>query len=208
MLTEKRIDEFLQELGSVSPAPGGGSVAAMAGALAAQLAAMVCRLTIANVKYSQAHGELGELLRHAVEAADRLTKYIDEDTTAFQRVMACYNLPKTTEGEQTIRRDRIQEALKEAARLPLEVAQNSLAVLRYTKAVLLQGTPQAASDAAVAGLMAYAAIMGAVYNVRINVTAIKDQQFAEHMHSKLDELMSAAEVLNCEIAEITTQRIG
>ncbi len=192
MLIDMTIKDFLAELKSASPAPGGGSAAALAGAVGAALAMMVANLTAGNDKYQAAHGELGVLMPQLEERLDRLQRYVDEDTEMFNRVMAAYRLPKATEEEKAARGRAIQEALQQAAVLPMTVAECCGEVLDLARRMLEIGNANAASDAAVAGRMAHAAMWSAIYNVRINLASIKDQDFADKMRSRIDAALGKA----------------
>ena len=121
MLTEKAVSQFLDELASNSPAPGGGSVAALAGAAGAALASMVCNLTIGKKKYVDVQGEMVAVLQQTEALRNELAALIDKDTEVFNTVMAAYGLPKGTEQEQAARTAAIQEATKSATLVPLQV---------------------------------------------------------------------------------------
>lgn len=177
MLVEKTVKDFLAEVGSNSPAPGGGSVSALAGALGANLAAMVCRLTVNNEKYAEVQPQIKEILAAAEKLGGSLTVYVDKDTEAFNVIMNCFKMPKATDAEKEKRSQAIQEATQNASTLPLNVAASCADVLELAVRVLVTGNKTAASDAAVAGLSAYAGVYGALYNVKINLGSIKDEGF-------------------------------
>jgi formiminotetrahydrofolate cyclodeaminase len=121
MLTELRIDEFLQELASSSPAPGGGSAAALCGSLGAALVAMVCRLTVDKPKYADVSEELRGILSEAEQLRQKLEDLVERDTEAFNGVIAAFRLPKETEDQRRERSSAIQEATRGATDVPLEV---------------------------------------------------------------------------------------
>lgn len=208
MLIDMTIKDFLAELKSASPAPGGGSAAAMAGAVGAALAAMVGNLTVGNAKYEAAQSELKALLPKLEEQLIKLERYVDEDTEVFNKVMAAYRLPKATAEEQALRRQAVEEALKQAAVLPMTVAECCLAVLGLARRMLEIGNANAASDAAVAGRMAHAGMWAAVYNVRINLGSIKDREFAEKMRKRVDTLLGGAEAVFAELVAAADGKIG
>lgn len=208
MLIDMTIKDFLAELKSASPAPGGGSAAALAGAVGAALAMMVANLTVGNDKYQAAHGELGVLMPQIEERLDRLQRYVDEDTEMFNRVMAAYRLPKATEEEKAARGRTIQEALQQAAVLPMTVAECCGEVLDLARRMLEIGNANAASDAAVAGRMAHAAMWSAIYNVRINLASIKDQDFADKMRSRIDAALGKAGVAFAGLLATADGKIG
>lgn len=208
MLIEKTVTEFIAELASASPAPGGGSVSALAGSLGAALTAMVCRLTLGNQKYSDVQAEAGVMVKQADELKDLLQKYVAEDTEAFNKVMSAYKLPKDTAEQKTVRSQAIQQAMQNAASLPLKVAECCLAIITMAEQMLRLGNANAASDAAVSGLMAHAGMHGALYNVRINLASIKDQQFVENTQAQVDTIKSQAAVKYGKLIAAADKAIG
>lgn len=208
MLMQMKLTEFLEELGSNSPAPGGGSIAALAGALGGALAAMVCRLTVGNSKYVEVQSEITGILSQADQLASELACCVDADTEAFNKVMAAYKLPKATEIEKNARSEAIQQAMVAAARLPLGVAGNCLTVLSLAVRVLAIGNSNAASDASVAGLMAHAGLHGALYNVKINLSSIKDQTTQQDMQAKVAGIIAEDERLHRELLAVASKVIG
>lgn len=199
MLIQMKVDDFLAELASNSPAPGGGSISALAGSLGGALASMVCRLTIGNDKYAQVQSELETILVETDELSGALARCVDEDTEAFNKVMAAYKLPKATDEEKQTRSEAIQLAMANATELPLEVASSCLKVLSIAVRVLTIGNSNAASDAAVAGLMAHAGLHGALYNVKINLGSIKDQQFPKQIRAQMEFIVAEDQRLHDEL---------
>lgn len=195
MLMEDTVKGFLQELASDSPAPGGGSVAALAGSLAAALVSMVARLSGAGAE----NPEMGQVLGEATALLENLNNSVDRDTDAFNLVMRAYRLPKNTGMERQNRTAAIQEALKGAADHPLLVAGECLQVLRLCRQVAASGNPNALSDAGVAALMAYGGITGAMFNVAINLGGIKDPGFVARAGSERDRVMAEASGLYADI---------
>ena len=177
MLMEKTVRCFVTELASDSPAPGGGSAAALAGSLGAALTTMVCNLSTDEEKFKQSLPEIQSIRSEAATLMEKLMLAVDEDAQAFNEVMDAYKLPKTSDEEKSKRLATIQQSMKKAALLPLAVAGDCLEALKLAHRILPIGNANAASDAAVAGLMAYAAIQGALYNVKINLGFIKDTDF-------------------------------
>lgn len=208
MLVDMTIKEFLAEITSDSPAPGGGSVAALAGAVGAALATMVGNLTLSNAKYSEVQSEVEALMPHLNSLQAKLVHYVDEDTAAFNQVMAAYRLPKGTDEEKQARSQAIQQALQGAATLPMNVARLCLEVLALSKQMLTIGNTNAASDAAVAGRMAHAGMWGAIYNVRINLDSIKDQDFAAAMKEEVKAVIDNGEAALKELIAETDRKIG
>ncbi|MEL7633778.1 cyclodeaminase/cyclohydrolase family protein [Sporomusa sphaeroides] len=208
MLIQMKITDFLEELGSNSPAPGGGSISALAGALGGALTAMVCRLTVDNSKYAEVQSEIQAILTEADRLSAQLTNCVDADTEAFNQVMAAYKLPKATDAEKAARSEAIQKAMQHAADLPLGVAECCLRVLAMSGRVLKIGNANAASDAAVAGLMAHAGLHGALYNVKINLGSIKDEKFVANTQTKVSAIIEEDKVLHQELLATASQVIG
>mgnify|MGYP003586076603 CR=1 FL=1 len=208
MLVDMTIKEFLAEITSDSPAPGGGSAAALAGAVGAALAAMVGNLTLGNAKYEDAQAEVQSIVPHLNSQQVKLEQYIDEDTAVFNKVMAAYRLPKATDDEKLARSQAIQQALKAAAALPMDVAERCCEVLVLSKRMLAIGNANAASDAAVAGRMAHTAMWAAIYNVRINLDSIKDQDFVAEMKEQIKVVTVKGEAALNELLAETDRKIS
>jgi formiminotetrahydrofolate cyclodeaminase len=169
---------------------------------------MVCRLTVDNEKYAGVQTQMKAVLVKADSLAAALTNYVDQDTEAFNRVMDAYRLPKTTTEEKLNRSQAIQKAMQAAALLPLAVAGACLDVLELSCQALASGNANAASDAAVSGLMAHAGLHGALYNVRINLGSIKDEQFIADTGSKVKQIIEKDEVLHRQLLATAGQVIG
>ena len=207
MLINKSITEFLTELKSDSAAPGGGSAAALAGAIGAALGIMVGNLTVSSGKYEAVHAESRTLISDLEKCLEALEKYIDEDTEAFNHVINAYKLPKGTEEEKLQRSDAIQVALKCASNLPLKVATVCLEVLELSGKMLSIGNTNAASDAAVAGRMAQAAMWSAIYNVRINLGSIKDIEFVAELKGNIEDIVVRSGVLMAQLTKTADEKI-
>ncbi len=199
MLTKKTLADFIDELASSSPAPGGGSVAALAGALGAALTSMVCNLTIGKKKYVQVEQQLTAVLKKSESLRGSLTALIDEDTTAFNEVMDAFGLPKGTEPEQAARAEAIQRATKKATLIPLRVMQLCEETLALTKIVAEKGNSNSISDAGVASLMCHSACLGARLNVQINLTSLRDTAFIQQTQAQVDEISRRVDEANREI---------
>lgn len=207
MLTDESVTGFLAELKSDSPAPGGGSAAALVGAIGAALGIMVGNLTVKSAKYEAVHEESRKLAWELEGCLTALEKYIDEDTAAFTQVMNAYKLPKNTEEDKQIRSQVIQEELKRASNLPFKVATACLTVLELSEKMLSIGNANAASDAAVAGRMAQAAMWSAIYNVRINLGSIKDAQFITDMTGKVADIVVRSEASMTQLIKMADVKI-
>lgn len=208
MLIDLKVRDFIAELSSDSPAPGGGSAAALAGALGAALSAMVCRLTVDNEKFAAVDAEVRSILKQSEQLQQQLLKDIDEDALAFEAVMAAFKLPKATDAEKAARLSAIQQALKTAADKPFSVAESCLSVLELAVRILPIGNPNAASDAAVAGLMANAAVQGALFNVKINLGSIKDEAYVKETRSRMQALNEKATALVRTLTDASEKLLG
>jgi glutamate formiminotransferase/formiminotetrahydrofolate cyclodeaminase len=176
-LVDMTLRGFTDELSMDSPAPGGGSVAALCGALSAGLSAMVANLTVGKKGYEAVHGDMIAAAVRGQSLKDALLEAVDRDTKAFNKVMDAFRLPKTTP-EQTEEKERaVEEANKEATLVPLEILAKAVEAVGLAKEVAIKGNRNSVSDAGVAGLAGQAAGEGAYDNVLINLGAIKDATF-------------------------------
>lgn len=195
---EMRVADFLDALAAKQSTPGGGGAAALTGSQAAALLCMVANFTVGAKKYADVQEEMKGYLAQAEVLRRRLLELADEDVVAFQRVTACYAMPKETEAEKAARTSALQLALKEAARAPFNTAENAVATMKLAKPVAEKGNSNVVSDAAVALYLADAALHAALINVNINLKFIKDEPFVERMRTAcrilLDEATSALEV--------------
>jgi formiminotetrahydrofolate cyclodeaminase len=186
------VETFLAELASRASTPGGGSAAAVMGAMGAALAAMVCHLTIGKKKYAAVEDELRGVLEQADTLRARLVYAIEEDVAAFSSVMGAYQLPKETETQQQDRQAAIQSALRDATDAPLACARLCHEVIGLAAIVSEKGSAAVISDGGVAVLAAHAALRSAALNVYVNAKAIDDRRFAEDRLSQLDALLEGA----------------
>ncbi|MGQ9558841.1 MAG: cyclodeaminase/cyclohydrolase family protein [Desulfurispora sp.] len=193
-LLDMTVREFLQEVASDSPAPGGGSVAALAGALGAALAGMVAGLSTGKAA-AGAGSQMQQLQAQAARLQEALARAVEEDTLAFQRVMQAYRLPRGTVEEKAARSAAIQQALQGAAEHPLQVAGQCIEVLRLCREAALAGNQNALSDAAVGALLAHSGLVGALYNVAINLASIKDAQFVTTSREQVGALLAQGEAV-------------
>ncbi len=207
MATRKTLSAFLDELASSSPAPGGGSVAALAGALGAGLTAMVCNLTIGKKKYADVEGEMKSILVQAEELRAQFTDLIDQDTEAFNKVMEAFGLPKETEPQKALRSAAIREATKEATMVPLEVMKHCIDALALTARVADQGNPNAVSDVGTSALMLHAACSAAALNVRINLKGLQDPEFVGWKTDEVDSILKTSTMMLEEIQSAVDARL-
>jgi methenyltetrahydrofolate cyclohydrolase len=202
MLSDLTVKEFLERVQSDQPVPGGGSVAALAGALSAGLSAMVAGLTLGRSGETEFEERMSALIERATLLRTRLTADIDRDSDAYGAVMSAYRMPKGTDEEKTTRTKAIQAALEEAARVPLSVAEAGVDLLAIAEIVVTDGNTNAVTDGAVAALMARSSVLAALLNVRINLSSIKDESLVSEMRVKADELEKKATEKEWEILSL------
>jgi formiminotetrahydrofolate cyclodeaminase len=190
---DKSIQGMLEAMASSSATPGGGSAAALAGAMGAALVSMVCRLTIGKKRFADVADELGGVLEEAEALRVRLTNLADADTRAFDQVMEAYRLPKETQEEQAARQVAIEAALQGATQVPLETARACATVVGLVAQVIPKINPNAVSDAGAAALLAEAGLRGAQLNVAINLGALDDSAFAHKTREDLREIVSGTD---------------
>ena len=196
MLTDLTLTEFLEKTASNSPVPGGGSIAALSAAIAAGLSEMVAHLTIGKKGYEALEEEMQDIAKDAFQYRERLIRYIEKDSNAYNDVMAAIKLPKGTEQERKNREGAIQEALIDATLVPLDVARDAFKIIELAGKAVKQGNKNAVSDAAVAVMMARTAVLSALYNVKINLASIKDTNFVEEIREEIKHMES--EIVNRE----------
>lgn len=204
---QKSGEEFFSDVASSSPTPGGGSVAAAAGALGAALTSMVSRLTVTKKKYSEVHDEIGAILARSEPLRKELMELIVKDKEAFDRVMVTRKLPKGTEQEVKDRAAQIEDANKGAALVPLKVAEKSLEVLSLVKVVAEKGNVNSITDSGVGALMAKAAMDGAILNVRINITGLEDRDFVRKLSSEVEGYKARGEALVADVLRIVDNKL-
>jgi glutamate formiminotransferase/formiminotetrahydrofolate cyclodeaminase len=200
-LLKLNLREFANALSLDSPTPGGGSAAALCGALSAALSAMVANLTVSKKGYEEVWEEMKEAASKAQELKDDLLRAVDEDTRAFNAVMEAFGRPKGSEEQAAERQAAIEDASKQATLIPLGVLERSGPLLELARLTAQKGNRNSLSDAGVAGLLAEAAAAGAFYNVRINLPGIRDDASKQDAKKKGNELMARAGRLGEEIRE-------
>ena len=201
MLHTMTLPEFVSELASSSPAPGGGSVGALGGALAAGLASMVGELTVGREKYAAVQDEMTRVKDEAKKVAAELLELIDRDTDAFNAFMAAMKLPKDTDEQKAARKAAMQAAAKGAVEAPLRTLTLSAQAAHLALAAIRMGNSNAVTDAASAGQFARAAAMTAAYNVRINLPLVKDEAFVAEKRLAVAELLGSVETDMDQISE-------
>ena len=191
----QRIDGFLASLASDSPTPGGGAVAALAGASGTALISMVCNLTIGKEAYAEVDERVRGILAEADAARPVFLELADRDATAFDGVMAAFKMPKETDAEKATRSEAIQRGYEAAAEVPLDVARRAGALMELAREVTEAGNAHAASDGASAAQSLSAAVWCATYNVEINASSLKDQTRAQALRDEVSALRAQSAAL-------------
>ena len=191
-LAELKTAEFVDLLASDAPAPGGGSAAALEGALGAALTAMVCGLTVGKKKYAEFEELAQSAQTKALDLKARFVDVMDRDTEAFNVVSAAFGMPKATDEEKAARSAAIQEGLKGCTKTPFEMMELAVETLELTASVLGKSNDSAASDLGVSALSLRAAIQGAWLNVLINIGSLKNKELAEDYRAKGEALLAKA----------------
>ena len=207
-LTALTVKGFADETLRESPAPGGGSVAAYMGALGAALGTMVANLSAHKPGWDDRWEEFSRWADKGVELEEELLHLVDEDTEAFNRIMAAFGMPKNTDEDKRLRSEAIQSATLFAAQVPLETMKASFKAFEICKAMAETGNPNSVSDAGVGALAARAAVLGAGLNVKINVSSLKDKAQAEALVSEAGRLMAEADKAEKEIMTIVEGTIN
>ena len=207
-LVDMTCTEFALETASESPAPGGGSISAYMGALAAALGTMVANLSSHKAGWDDRWEEFSDYAERGQELVSRLLALVDEDTEAFNRIMAVFAMPKTTAEEKAARSAALQSATLYATEVPLKTMKAAYECFEIVKAMAETGNPNSVSDAGVGALAARSAVLGAELNVKINAAGLKDREAAEHLISQAAEIARKSIALEAEILEIVNQKIG
>lgn len=200
-ITNMRFNDAMESIAASTPAPGGGTAAALAGVMAASLVQMVANLTIGRKKYASVEEQMQGINLKAAELKGQLSELAAEDARAYEEVMQAYKLPKTTPDEETARNKAIECALHGAAEVPLRTVQAALKVLELAAEVATAGNQNALTDAGVAALMASAALQAAAYNVSVNISSVSSKPaWAEEMAQELTAIETRASELSQGIA--------
>jgi methenyltetrahydrofolate cyclohydrolase len=206
-MSDRSVNEFLDELASSAPAPGGGAVAALAGALAAALVSMVAHLTQGKRDYEAVQGPVSQLLEQSERLRGRLAALMGDDYDAFMRLSYAMKLPRGSDDEKAARASALQAALQDAAAVPLQIAEACADTLQLCRPIAEVGNKNAVSDAGVAVLMAEAGLRSAALNVLINLALIKDAAFVASQRARLDGLLAGSGELADEVYQYVVSRL-
>lgn len=211
MLINKSVEEFISVTGSNSPAPGGGSVSALAGSLGAALTSMVGNLTFGKKAFNgldeDTKNKLENNFNEVEKLMKRLNELIDEDTKAFDLVMEAFKMPKETDEDKKLRSNAIQEGTKIAMLVPLDTAKNCLSVLKLQEIFANFGNKNAITDIGVGALMAYSGLEGALFNVLINLGGLKDTEYVNKIKNECDEILNEGKNLKEETLRIVYSKL-
>jgi formiminotetrahydrofolate cyclodeaminase len=208
MYLDQPIRHFLDKLASKSPEPGGGSVAALTGALGAGLVSMVCSLTLGKDKYKDVQSQIEALIRDSEKLRSEMQDLIQKDTEAYGALSEVYKMPKSTDEEKAARSAKMQEALKKACQVPFEIGMKSLEAAKLAERAAEIGNVAAVSDAGVAVLLAQACAQSAALNVKINVNSIKDQAYNTETWSRMQDVLTQVAALEKSVMATTYKKMG
>lgn len=206
-LIDMTCKDFAEETASESPAPGGGSISAYAGALGAALGTMVANLSSHKAGWDDRWEEFSDVADKGQRLMSELLALVDEDTAAFNKIMDVFSMPKGTDEEKAVRSKAMQEATLYATEVPLRTMKASLKVFDIVYAMATEGNPNSVSDAGVGALMARSAVLGACLNVKINASGLKDRSVAEELIGEAERIAREAERLEKEVLEIVEEKI-
>ncbi len=208
MYIDQPLRHFMDKLASKSPEPGGGSVAALTGALGAALVSMVSNLTLGKDKYKDVQPQIEALLKESEQLRAEMQDLIQKDTEAYGALSAVYKMPKATDEEKAARTAKMQDALKEACKVPFEIGLKSLEVAQLAERAADIGNVGAVSDAGVAVLLAQACAQSAALNVKINVNSIKDDSFNTATWTRMQDMLAKVAALEKSVMATTYRKMG
>lgn len=208
MFTDMTVKEFLEALASSEPTPGGGSGAALGGALGAALVSMVCNLTIGKKGYEGVSERLSGVLADTEALRKELPNLLEGDTQVYGRVMEAYRLPRKTPEQKQAREDAMQKALKEAAQVPMTIAERCSRIVDLALPAAEMGNQWAVSDAGVGVLLAEACMNAALLNVTINLSSIKDEAFVAEMKARMVQITAGKREAKEKVMALVHEKIG
>ena len=206
--TDKRVTEFLDLLACKDPTPGGGSGAALGGALAAALVSMVCNLTIGKKGYEDVEPTMQDLLARSEALRAALPRLLEDDTQVYGRVMEAHRLPRKTDEQKAARQQAMQAALRAATEVPLAIAERCAQVVDLALPAAEHGNQWAVSDAGVAALLAEASVHAALLNVSINLSGIEDSAFLQEVRRRMETITAGRDETKARVLEVVHRKIG
>jgi formiminotetrahydrofolate cyclodeaminase len=211
MLSNLTVHEFIKELASNSPAPGGGSVAALAASIGSALSCMVFNLTIGKKSYNEYDDNTKNMILDSLKKSDsskeEFLALMEKDVEEFLQLMDAFKLPKASEEEKVIRSKKIEEGYLKALQVPFEVAKKAYSIYDYVLVACKYGNKNAVSDAGVAALMLQTAIESAILNVKINLSSIDDEEYNRNTKQQCDELIESGNKKKKEIMDIVNSKL-
>lgn len=207
-LLDKSCKDFLTDLASKEPTPGGGGAAALTAAIAAALTSMVSNLTLGKEKFAQVEDKIRPILVSAEILRTRMLALVAADAAVFDSFMKAYKLPKNTEEEKVSRSESIQIAAYDASEVPLKIADSCLDILHISSQLVRIGNPSVITDATVAALLARAALRSACYNVHSNLLLLKDKEYAQKTEEHLQAICCEAKELEDDVIRETDRILG
>lgn len=207
MYLDKSLQEYLDDLASDRPTPGGGSTAALSGAMGAALTCMVARLTLGKADYVQVQPEIEIIIERVERLRTRFQQLIQADIEAYGQLSACFKLPRITSEEKAARTKAIQQQLVEAALVPLEMAECAAELIHYCQRVAEIGNKNVLSDIGVAATLALTAGSGAAWMVKTNVQILKDQTQADELNARLQTTLETISVGKQRVVDIVGERV-
>ena len=201
------LEEFLRRLGDATPTPGGGSAAALCGAIGAALARMVANLALGKEGYEAVQADVRDLVLRAQALERRLVQLITADADAYENVSLAYKMPKTSDAERAKRKEAIQLALHQATLVPLETMERSVDALDIALQAIRKGSRSAFTDAGAAGILAHAALRAAWLNVAVNLSSVQDAGFRDEVGRKAKDLQDRGGALAGEIEREAQARL-
>jgi formiminotetrahydrofolate cyclodeaminase len=208
MVTDGSVEKFLDDLASGNPTPGGGSAAAIMGAMGAALVSMVCNVTIGKKGYEGVEAEMRAVLHEAEKVRRRLTAMVAEDIAAFDSILAAYKLPKASDDDKARRGVAIQAGLRRATEVPLDCARVCGEVVALSRRASEHGYLNVISDGGVGVLAGFTGLRSAALNVYINAPALKDREFAERAVAELEKLVGLCAAESEAVYTIVRNKLG
>ncbi len=206
MYLDTPLQNYLDDLASSQPTPGGGSAAALSGAMGAALACMVSRLTLGKADYADVQAEIEALVQKAEQLRARFQQLMQADIDAYGKLSASFKLPRATAEEKAARTKAIQERLTEAALVPLEMAERAAELVQDCLRIAQIGNTRVLSDIATAAALAVCAGNGASWMVRVNVTSMKDQELVSKLNGRLAQALQTLSTVSQQVKEIVEKR--
>lgn len=206
MYLDKPLQEYLDDLASSKPAPGGGSAAAVSGAMGAALASMVAHLTVGKANYATVQEEIVALAEQTEQLRTRFQQLIQEDIDAYGRLSACFKMPRGTDEEKAVRTSAIQAQLVEAALVPLEMAERAAELMQHCQRIAEIGNANVLSDVAAGAMLAASAGTGASWMVRTNLQAMKDLERASQLNSRLSIALDVITTGSQQVVRVVGER--